>query len=228
LIRWIAPRHAAPLPLAGDGPVAGSGSAAPWLHGLAAIDGLDAQQGLRRVMGKAPSYLKMLRKFISGQRDTMRLTREALETGDWPTAERLAHTLKAVAGNIGATGVQADAAALETALNQRLALSEALALLEATRKSLDALMALLAPRLPQIAGPLAATEADKERLDGLLEKLKALVENDDAAALDLFADNAALMQFAYPDCYTQLDTALADYDFSAALQVLQSPPLRTQ
>jgi HPt (histidine-containing phosphotransfer) domain-containing protein len=223
LIRWIAPRHTARA-LQTDAPGAASREAStPWLQKLSAIEGLDAPQGLRRVMGKEPSYLKMLRKFISGQRDTLRHTRDALEQGDWPTAERLAHTLKAVAGNIGASRVQADAAALEAVLHQRHAVADTLPLLEAASVSLDGLIALLVPQLPHIAVPADVSEADKERASQLIEQLKSLVRDDDAAALDLFADNAALLKFTYPDCYVQLDEALANYDFSAALAYLQKP-----
>ena len=43
----------------------------------------------------------------------------ALLQGDFPTAERLAHTSKGLAGNIGADVVQATAATLEQALAKR-------------------------------------------------------------------------------------------------------------
>jgi hypothetical protein len=66
------------------------------------------------------------------------------------------------------------------------------------------------------------SDADKDRLAALVEQLKDLVREDDAAALDLFADNAALMKFAYPACCPQLDAALAAYDFSVALGYLQT------
>jgi two-component system sensor histidine kinase/response regulator len=221
LIRWIAPRHAAR-----DAPPAmtdtrAKGAAPRWLQNLAGAHGLDCEQGLQRVMGKELSYLKMLRKFISGQRDTILHTREALAQGDWITAERLAHTLKAVAGNIGASRIQADATALETALHEQYAMADIEPLVAMAHASLNEVITLLAQHLPQATTPSPVSDADAERLAELVEQLKHLVREDDASALDLFADNAALMKFAYPACYPQLDAALAAYDFSIALGYLQ-------
>ena len=220
LIRWIAPRQSAQVLQAEHRGAAAP--AAPWLQALAAVPGLDASQGLRRVMGKELSYLKMLRKFISGQRDTLRHTREALAQGDWSTAERMAHTLRGVAGNIGASRVQADAAALEASLNQQPVLSSVAPLIDRTEASLAELITLLQQHLPRAAAPLEVSEADKERVGKLVDKLIALLRSDDASALDLFADNAALMQFAYPDCYPQLHAALSAYEFAVALKYLQA------
>ena len=71
------------------------------------IAGLDTELGLRRVLGKKPMYLSMLRKFAAGQLGAVDTVLRALEAGDWDTAVRTAHTTKGVCGNIGATGVQA-------------------------------------------------------------------------------------------------------------------------
>ncbi|MDD2711908.1 MAG: response regulator, partial [Simplicispira sp.] len=67
---------------------------------LPVIEGLDQEAGLRRVLGKKSLYLSMLRKFVTGQASVLEDVKAALNEGDWMTAERLAHTLKSVAGNI--------------------------------------------------------------------------------------------------------------------------------
>jgi CheY-like chemotaxis protein len=221
LIRWITPRqatHAAPTVTIR---VAVPETAPPWLHSLAAVDGLDAMQGIRRVLGKELSYLKMLRQFINGQCNTLARTREALVENDWLTAERMAHTLKAVAGNIGATLIQGQAQELEDALNQHQAMAAIELLIDRASSSLDTLIAQLVQHLPQATTPLATSSEEESQVGEVVEKLKDLVQQDDATALDLFADNAALMRIAYPDCYPQLDAALAGYDFSEALEYLQ-------
>jgi two-component system sensor histidine kinase/response regulator len=71
------------------------------------------------MMNKKPLYLAMLRRYATGQRDAMRELRDALVAQDLATAERVAHTAKAVSGNVGATEVQDRAAALELALRER-------------------------------------------------------------------------------------------------------------
>ena len=61
--------------------------------------------GLSRVGGNRKLYLKLLRQFIEQQGPAVEQITEALARGDIALAERLAHTLKGVAGNIGATQV---------------------------------------------------------------------------------------------------------------------------
>ena len=48
------------------------------------------------------------------------------------------------------------------------------------------------------------------------------MKDDDVAALDLFNDNAALLRFAYPSCFGDMEQALEAYDFGAALELLQA------
>eukprot|EP01031_Cornospumella_fuschlensis_P048891 gene48891-59866_t len=83
------------------------------------IAGLDTQLGLRRVMGKEALYLSLLRKFVAGHQTGLAPLTEALAAGDVATAERMAHTLKGVAGNIGASDLQAAMAKVELALHDQ-------------------------------------------------------------------------------------------------------------
>ena len=69
---------------------------------LPSIPGLDAKDGLSRVAGNRKLYLKLLRQFVEQQGPAVEQITTALAQGDVALAERLAHTLKGVAGNIGA------------------------------------------------------------------------------------------------------------------------------
>ncbi len=80
------------------------------------IDGLDTVNGLSHMLGKKSLYLSILRKFVAGQKDTAAEIFLALEDKNLHTAERLAHTLKGVAGTIGATELQGLAERLESAI----------------------------------------------------------------------------------------------------------------
>jgi CheY-like chemotaxis protein len=125
LTRWIRARRApsapsAPLPLrAMPALPAQCAAASTSADGLPqGIEGLDTALGLSRMMGKKPLYLAMLRRYAAGQKEVVREIRAALAQGDAATAERLAHTTKAVSANVGASTVQEHAAALEAALRQ--------------------------------------------------------------------------------------------------------------
>ncbi len=80
------------------------------------VDGLDAANGLRRVGSNSTLYVKLLRQFAVEQADTVERIRTALAANDVEGATRLAHTLKGVAGNLGAAPVQAAAAGVEQLL----------------------------------------------------------------------------------------------------------------
>ncbi|MBA2676234.1 Hpt domain-containing protein, partial [Ramlibacter sp.] len=82
-------------------------------HGL---PGLDTGLGLSHMMGKKPLYIAMLRRYMEGQKHVCAQIHDALAIGDMPTAERVAHTTRSVAGNLGATAVEELASALERAL----------------------------------------------------------------------------------------------------------------
>jgi signal transduction histidine kinase/CheY-like chemotaxis protein len=77
---------------------------------------LDMKGGLSRVAGNQALYHKLLRQFVEQQASAVQQIQEALDTNDVALAERLAHTLKGVAGNIGATQVQSTAGVLEKAI----------------------------------------------------------------------------------------------------------------
>ena len=63
--------------------------------------------------------MKLLRQFAEQQGPALDQIADALARGDHALAERLAHTLKGVAGNVGATSVPSAAAVLERAIRDR-------------------------------------------------------------------------------------------------------------
>jgi len=105
------------------------------------VEGLDVQLGLRRMMGKSRLYLQMLQRYVEGQRNLGRDIRLALQQSDLETAERLAHTAKAVAGNVGATRVQECAEMLEAAFRSNASAHEVQPLLQALEATLGKLLA---------------------------------------------------------------------------------------
>jgi two-component system sensor histidine kinase/response regulator len=108
LLRWIAPLH----PEQPTAPKAEQAQASPWQG----VPGLDAQRGLAVSCGNENLYRTILRRFVESQADAPAAIHEAIAQGDIAKAERLAHTLKGVAGNIGAVELQSLAGALEDAL----------------------------------------------------------------------------------------------------------------
>jgi CheY-like chemotaxis protein len=187
------------------------------------ITGLDQALGLRRVLGKKGLYLSMLRKFLSGQQSFVQDMQNALDSSDWAGAERLAHTLKSVAGNISLSSVQQAAGALEAAIHQRHAHGGILALVQACDRVLAPVLAELATKLPadQISPEFAWF--DQHEIAEVCGQLAALLDDDDMAAGDLVSEHYRLLRSALGDeAYGDLEAALRRFDYEVALQHLRA------
>jgi two-component system sensor histidine kinase/response regulator len=179
------------------------------------IHGLDTSEGLRRVLGKKSLYLSMLRKFVSGQKDFGEQVKGALASGDMKQAERIAHTLRGVAGNIGATEIQAVASALESAIKYERPSAEIDNLLGDVCRPLDILIEELANKL-QSEATNTVVNIDYEELGKVCDKLAALLIDDDAEAADLLQEQADLLRKAFPDDFNHIENNINAFDFEAA------------
>jgi len=86
---------------------------------LAAIPGLDVEQGLARLMGNRASYLRILKIFVDSQADAMSGLSEALAGQDFSRIQGIAHALAGTAGNVGATQFGEAALALCAAIDTK-------------------------------------------------------------------------------------------------------------
>ncbi|MBC7608116.1 MAG: response regulator [Polaromonas sp.] len=114
------------------------------------IHGLDAHTGLTRMMGKKPLYTSMLRKFVSGYKNSAQTIQSALTAQDLATAQRTAHTLKGVSATIGATEIPVYADAIEAALRDKRPQAEIDQAVSELQPPLATLMAALEAWLPPV------------------------------------------------------------------------------
>jgi two-component system sensor histidine kinase/response regulator len=196
---------------------------------LAPVEGLDADQGLRRVAGNAKLYRRLLRQFLDGQADAAEAIRESLGRGDRAVAERLAHTVKGTAGNLAAGPVQAAASALEKAIRD----GAAAARIEELRAGLGEALGRLASVLrPLVGGPAAGTPTprppsaapvDPAVLKPLVERWsKLLAECDATSVQDLEREGAALRGlFDGAEAFGHFAQLVSAYEFDAALETLR-------
>ncbi|MBF0306790.1 MAG: response regulator [Alphaproteobacteria bacterium] len=94
------------------------------------VPGLDIRAGLRRLAGLKALYRNLLGSYADGQGDAVPRIRRSLADGDTQTARRDVHTLKGLAGTIGAGVAQEIATRLEQALDEGLDVESPLAELE--------------------------------------------------------------------------------------------------
>jgi HPt (histidine-containing phosphotransfer) domain-containing protein len=197
------------------------------------VDGLDTADGLLRLAGNRPLYLKLLRQFMEQQADAPTRLSALLAAGDRATAERLAHTIRGVAGNLGAVPVQVAAAELEHAI----AASAPPAELEAAQSTLDERLTALVDGLRQALGveeEATATPADRGTPDpgaaaAAIDQMEAYLRDFDAAALDHLEAHRPLFRAVFPpDDLAQFEAHLQGFAFEEALVELGAASDRLQ
>jgi two-component system sensor histidine kinase/response regulator len=188
---------------------------------FAGIAGLDAALGLRQVLGREPLYHHLLARFASGQADASVRLAEAVAAADWGQAERLAHTLKGVAAQIGALELSQQAQRLEQALRERAPLDVLESLQVGIARALPPLVEAITRRLPREEGGESATVFDPQQWSRLRGRLIGLLEQDDTESLSLFEANRTLLRAALGPHYESLISAMDNFDFEQALMAIR-------
>ncbi len=212
LQRWL-PRRAAAAQAA-------AGAPAPAEPALS-IPGIDSAGGLRRVAGNHGLYRRLLEKYVEGQADAAQALRAALAAGDRATAERIAHTVKGVSGNIGAEAPAQAAAALEQAIRDGGGND---ALIAAFADAVAATVAAIrgaAGGAPTVESA-AAAEVDAAAAQAAITRLAALLAAADGDAGDCYAEHEALLRGALGADAAAIGRAINDFDFEAALAKLRA------
>jgi two-component system sensor histidine kinase/response regulator len=211
LLKWIPPQANAPE--TSSIPSVSAAVASPAIPQN--IPGLEVQEGLRRVLGKQALYLSMLRKFVAGQADTPNQLVQALAEGKRADAERLAHSLRGVAGNIGAMEIHRLATDVETAIREQYSEDHTETLIQQLRLSLGELIGHLEDQLPVEQRPEIGF-VDRQQLDAVCHRLAELLAEDDAEAADVLQENAGLLSQAFPQDYGKIEAGIHQFDFEAA------------
>ncbi|MDS4068887.1 MAG: PAS domain S-box protein [Candidatus Competibacter sp.] len=187
---------------------------------LAAIPGLDLDRGLATVRGRWASYHRLLTLFLDHHaQDPARLAARSA-AGDWAEVRSLAHTLKGSAGNLGATGVQRAAEAVQTLIDQKAgpdAIPPAVAVLTA---EMAALLAGLRAALPP-GQPPPPVPVDPARLAEVRARLDALLAAGDIAAHALAQAEAPLLRAGLGAAGDTLLRQIGAFDYEAARATLQ-------
>jgi two-component system sensor histidine kinase/response regulator len=143
--------------------------------------------------------LKILRQFVEQQGPAVAQISAALTQGHAALAERLAHTLKGVAGNIGAKSVQAGAGTLEKLIRSHATTEEVESAKQKVAADLDPLIARLQLALsspthqtvPQASAPAAVDPAQSR---AAAEELRKLLAEFDPGAVDFIEANQGLLR----------------------------------
>ena len=261
IAKWVTPRFSPPRQPdlmetgSGEGGAAAAGvasalsarrttSAGPTpAEAMADLPGIQVRAGLRVMSGNVPFYRRMLKKFAASERDFFAGFRAALQSGDASAATRAAHTLKGLAGNLGAKNLQEQAGALERACmaepRDKAAMAVIVPLVDVVAAELALVVAgidklMVVPPEQTAAAPAAApaagdpvrdvadlSTAERQALTRLLAELATLIDNSDADAIDKAAECVEQLKGTSLRAMTHaLGMALQEYDFEKAADSL--------
>jgi PAS domain S-box-containing protein len=186
------------------------------------ITGIDFEKGLSTCQQNKNLLRRLLVRFAETQADFCILMNESLQKGDIETATRHAHTLKGVAGNIGATKIQELAAELDASITAENGNAMQRQLINALAGALTVTVSDIRNKLV-LAPVISNIQLSKEILGNELLHLRALLDDDDTEAVDLIEEIQRHMGGA-PDLQTlvrSMAELVRDYDFENALVLLE-------
>ena len=214
LRRWARPRPAHTTEAAAEPTNAANEMILP------EIEGVDTVDGLKRLAGNKRLYRDLLAQFAAKQSDASAEISAALERKDRILAERIAHTVKAVAGNLGIKQIHTSAERLEKAIREGddgipglleefgALLSHQVQMIQQTLRDGRTVQQEVASSAGFNAAALAAA----------VERLRALLETSDGDASEAFLDfKDALAATVDQLRVDALGAAISEFDFEGAL-----------
>ena len=221
LKRWMKGRRSDPSaePLVNEVAAASSEVVEP----IPEIEGVDQADGLKRVGGNRRLYRQLLVKFAAKFAGADEQVSWALQSGDRNGAERIAHTVKGVAGNIGIKQVQFAAERLEKAIRE----SD-----EAVPSILRDFASVLRPQIEAMrvalgeAAPPASANGERMAFDPAtaaneVARLRSLLEASDGDSEEAFRALEGVLSGHVEGA--QLDALgydISEFEFSGALRKL--------
>ena len=228
LLRWVRPGERAAVPRPSPPRPDAAMRRKATGPGAGSLPGIDRTTGLRRVAGNEALQDKLLLDFHRDYATSIDHIRAAIGADRLSDAERLVHTLKGVAGNIGAMDLQRKAEELDSAL--RLGEQEnAGALLSDVERELSVVIRGLEPFArraetaraeAEVSGAGARGPVDRPALESALRALADRVRKNDPEAEDALGHVRGMLKGARNKEVKRIAQALDLFDFRGAARAL--------
>jgi two-component system sensor histidine kinase/response regulator len=216
LLRWIPARTAAPVVAA---PVV-SAKRPPSDSAPLEIPGVDTQTALKRTGGNLQRYVSLLRRFADSQVGAVGEMRATLEAHDFATAQRIAHSLKGAASNLGANALATAAGSAEVAIKTQSKIEPALVEMERTLFAAVAAIQKTLPSAEKVESTLSGN-GDPSVVLQPLSRLKKLLEADDSAAAEFILEAQGSLSAALSRTEIEnLTRMVSDFDYESALRAV--------
>ena len=190
---------------------------------LPVIDGLDTNMGLMRASNNHTLYTKLLKRFVEAYSDKSTLTVELSNSAQ----QRYLHTLKGVAGNLGANNLRSLCENLESEITdddlKEKVIKTTIELSQEIANSIFHTTVATENTRGQQAKPETSPNQPSTELYG---QLLEAVSNDDTEALNIVLniEDGSVVGLT-PSEFKRLESTLEEFDFDSATELLKGSTL---
>ncbi|WP_428603815.1 transporter substrate-binding domain-containing protein [Sedimenticola sp.] len=187
------------------------------------LPGINVKAGIARVGGNRELYEKLARQFYEDHQNALEILQDQLSTSDIEAATRTVHTIKGVAGNIGASSLQSAAAEQEVSLHQQ----HNDGIQESFRNACVEIfgqLSTLAQAGEKTPPDTSSTEqaVDNINIEQAVVDLRQKLDEGNGSSLKLVQTiKNHLTSEQDKATFTQLEKQVADYDFEDAMDTLE-------
>jgi ABC-type amino acid transport substrate-binding protein/DNA-binding response OmpR family regulator len=188
------------------------------------LPGIDLRWGVERIGGNKRLFRKLLAEFVTNHGNALQTVKRRLADGQYDEARRELHTLKGVAGNIGAHALQYETEQFEQQLAEKAPRNVKIpqSFLDAFTTLFNGLSILLKEddlTAPGTSGDQASRSDSTP--ESLLHQLQQMLAQGDPDARQLLEPLERLLpEPAQQEQLQQIRTQLDEYDFDGALRNL--------
>jgi len=181
---------------------------------------IDREIGISNAADSESFYEQLLADFKLNHEADPEKIRNALEIKDYPTAQRVAHTLKSTAALVGAAPLASAAFAMEKALNNSSAAPDP-EIFDNLDKACGAVFALIDSKAPDFIEEKTETGIMIDKIDILafIKRLEDLLKVNSAKSLELLDEIRELFAPAGLE-YRKLAAHIENFDFAEARALL--------
>jgi two-component system, sensor histidine kinase and response regulator len=196
---------------------------------LEAIEGLDSNTVLNNLHSNVAGYLRLLKQFNSNYSDDMEKLKKLFDNKEYKDAKELIHSIKGASATLGLLQLQMLFSDLENLL-----------VLSASKKRNEEVNFLMNEisleqnnindTLERISWPKNEIihKVDGQEIKNIINKIKDLLMNDDAAVNKYFLKSEAILSEFFGGVVRNLEENLSKFNYSSALDVIEMIEMRIE
>lgn len=190
------------------------------LKTLRHVNGLNVEAGLKILGGDIPVYLGLIKQFIQKCKETSICILKQSMDEDYQGLVNTVHSIKGVAGNLGAIKIQIMATELEQVIHSRSVKNKIKKQIEDFVEEIRKLVLAL-ESIEKVPENKVVDTVDREKANEIITRLTVLLENNNTDAYDVFEEYRELILLTLGENGDKLERQIHEFDYGDALETLR-------